>query len=64
MSVLRNLFKQRIVILCLGLLFGWLCAAPAVLLHGRIWAEEGKDFLAFAVAHRPWGGLATPINNI
>ena len=58
MSSLRYLFKQRVVFLCLGLLLGWLCAAPAVLLHGRIWAEEGLDFLAYAVAHRPWGGLS------
>ena len=58
MISLRYLFKQRVVFLCLGLLLGWLCAAPAVLLHGRIWAEEGLDFLAYAVAHRPWGGLS------
>ena len=58
MNVLRYLFKQRVIILCLGLLFSWLCAAPAVLLHGRIWAEEGLDFFAYAVAHRPWGGLS------
>ena len=58
MSLLRYLFKQRVVILCLGFLLGCLLAAPAVLLYGRIWAEEGKDFLAFAIAHRPWGGLS------
>ena len=58
MNSLRYLFKQRIVIICLGFLLGCLLAAPAVLLYGRIWAEEGKDFLAFAIAHRPWGGLS------
>jgi len=58
MSLLRYLFKQRVVILCLGFLLGCLLAAPAVLLYGRIWAEEGRDFLAFAIAHRPWGGLS------
>ena len=57
MNLLRCLFKLRATFLCLGLLLGWICAAPAVLLHGRIWAEEGLDFLTYAVAHRPWGGL-------
>ena len=58
MNSLRYLFKQRVLIICLGFLLGCLLAAPAVLLYGRIWAEEGKDFLAFAIAHRPWGGLS------
>lgn len=58
MNALRYLFKQRVVIICLGFLLGCLLAAPAVLLYGRIWAEEGKDFLAFAIAHRPLGGLS------
>jgi hypothetical protein len=58
MNLLRFLFKKRVLLLCLGLLLGWLCAAPAVLLQGRIWAEEGLDFFAYAIAHRPWGGLS------
>jgi len=46
------LFRQRVVILGLGFLLGCFLAAPAVLLYGRIWAEEGLDFFAYAVAYR------------
>ncbi len=48
---------QTAAALGLGLLLGWALAAPAVLWHGRLWAEEGSDFLPYALAHRPWGGL-------